>query len=72
VSLGANDNPDVERLIVEEFIQGVKSGQRTCEELAILANVSTMLESYLLVNENKGFVEMATQTCSELLVHVSE
>ncbi len=71
VSLGANDHPQIETLIIEEFIQGVESRQQTSEELNILANVTKILEG-LQMNGSKQFVEMATQQCSDLLIYVSK
>ena len=62
----------METLIVEEFIQGVKSQQRTPEELEILANVTQRMEGYLKMNDSIKFVEMSTQKCSDLLVYISK
>ena len=71
-SLGANEDDQIEMLIIEEFIQGVKSGNRTQEELDILANVTKRLEGFLKTNGTINLVEMATQKCSDLLVYTGE
>jgi hypothetical protein len=71
-SLGANEDDQIEMLIIEEFIQGVKPVNRTQEELDILANVTKRLEGFLKTNGTINLVEMATQKCSDLLVYTGE
>ena len=72
LSLGANGNPQVETLIIKEFIKGVSSSNRTPEELEILSNVTKQLESHLLANDNMTLIELATQKSSDLFIYVGE
>jgi hypothetical protein len=72
LSLGANGNPQVETLIIEEFIKGVSFVNRTPKELEILSNVTKKLESHLLANDNMTLIELATQKCSDLFIYVGE
>ncbi len=72
MSLGANDNPQIETMVIEEFILGVESRKQTPEELEILTNVTKRLDRILQMSDGVKFIEMATQSCSDLFVYIGE
>ncbi len=72
---GANDNSMTEKLILEEFISGIKSEpnrthKRTPLEMQMLETVKQKLREHYNWNETTNFDFLAAQKCSDMIVQV--
>jgi len=69
--LGMNGFSKATKLLTEEFIDGVKSGQiRSEEELAIIEGLTSKMTEYYNWDKSKSILENSSQKCQDMLVHV--
>ena len=75
--LGANGNSQAEKLIDEEFIDGIKPGpngtrKRTPAQIKKLESIKQKMREYYNWNEKSNFDLMAAQNCSDMIVEVGQ
>jgi hypothetical protein len=75
--LEINQNSKAKQVMLEEFIKGKKFDssktlQRSIEEEQILDGIKQKLKENYIWNEDTSFARMASQNCSDMIVHVGE